>query len=473
MQFFQSHIDKTQDWLKELGTESIPHTRGLSLYHHLVRVKSILKWWGCDEEVQLAGLCHSLYSTAYFKKHVLDIAHRDLLKGRIGMRAERLVYLFARVNRERFSYDKMRNERMCVAYNSHESLECREDEFGALAHLLLANEIDHIQTVGVGMQRSLFKKYLSLRPLLCERARGELDKLVQEPNGSTTGTFIRFIAHSGVQLADGKECVVIDPWLFDSKRDQPTIESLDPTQRTIDYLLPEPTITARELAPDMVCLSHFHTHHSPLREIVEFAKMKPITIVCPTLDAEKQALIKQKVGDHIFGRMSFVCIEEDQEVVLGNIRVRAMMHKQGDLPHLMFHAQLHERSLVHVVDAAANKTDYRSLAFSDEWERLYNLRPDVLFVGAAGHINRNIINGVRVIQEAATLTPAQAALLAVRVMPQHAAIIGIYNHSVWDDRYEMAFGVEEAESQFYWCLSYLAPSIGVRKLLPGDVFFGQ
>ena len=130
-------------------------------------------------------------------------------------------------------------------------------------------------------------------------------------------------------------------------------------------------------------------------------------------------------------------------------------------------------SVLHIVDACGNASSRGSLELSEEWRRVYGLGPDFLFIGAAGHLERGIQNGERIIEEAATFTPAQAALLASRILPKRAAIIGMYNHSIWDDRYEMTLSAGDAETQFHWCLSYLAPSVEVKKLLPGETFLAM
>lgn len=468
MNLFTSKIEKAKIDIEQLGTKDIKHTRGSTLYHHLVRVQEILLSWGVEEAVQVAALYHSVYSTEYFTKVTLTTNARSDMQSKLGNAAEHIVYLFSILDRDTVIFDEKNNVITFKNYITKELVTCDYSTGVALVHIMLANDIDHISIVGIGSQISIFNKYRNLHALLTAQAKHELDKIIpQDLNLKDSATFIRFIAHSGVQIADKTISVVVDPWLYDSKRDSPIIEGLDPTQRTIDYLIPEPKNTAQELAPDIICLSHFHTHHSPLKEIIEFAKIKDITVICPPLDKNKLHLLQAKIGDYIFGKITFKFVENDQEITIKNVTIQAMVHKV-DMVHLLFTIKLNTKSITHIVDASAGN-DFSSLSFSQHWDKLYGTRPDFLFIGAAGHLLKKIEHGERMIEEASTLTPIQAAQLASKIMPREVGIIGIYNHSVWDDRYEMAFGTQEAESQFYWGLSYLAPSIKIRKLLPGDI----
>ena len=82
------------EFLMQLGTARIPHS-GRSLYEHLAGVSAILHRWGQPEDVYLAGMFHSIYSTARYKHATLPMTERSRLRDVIGEGAERLVYLFA------------------------------------------------------------------------------------------------------------------------------------------------------------------------------------------------------------------------------------------------------------------------------------------------------------------------------------------------------------------------------------------
>lgn len=78
----------------ESQVNGIGHTGG-SFMSHLYGTYDILRSWGEDIGLCYAGLCHSLYETAYFKSDQLagKISREDLAAV-IGPSAEYLVYLF-------------------------------------------------------------------------------------------------------------------------------------------------------------------------------------------------------------------------------------------------------------------------------------------------------------------------------------------------------------------------------------------
>jgi len=82
------------EFLMQLGTTGIPHS-GRSLYEHLAGVSAILHAWRQPEEVHLAGMFHSIYSTEKYRHATLPMSERGRLREVIGEEAERLVYLFA------------------------------------------------------------------------------------------------------------------------------------------------------------------------------------------------------------------------------------------------------------------------------------------------------------------------------------------------------------------------------------------
>jgi hypothetical protein len=76
--------------------KELPHSEA-SFFGHLYNVFFILKQINADENTCIAGLCHSLYGTEFFKyKTVIE---RDELKNIIGEESENLVYLFSLKNR--------------------------------------------------------------------------------------------------------------------------------------------------------------------------------------------------------------------------------------------------------------------------------------------------------------------------------------------------------------------------------------
>ena len=82
------------EFLMQLGTTKMPHS-GRSLYEHLAGVSAILYEWGQPECVYLAGMFHSIYSTAKYKRAALPVSERHRLRAVIGGEAEQLAYFFS------------------------------------------------------------------------------------------------------------------------------------------------------------------------------------------------------------------------------------------------------------------------------------------------------------------------------------------------------------------------------------------
>ncbi len=456
MQIFKTKIEKVKDLLEKSGAKNIKHAHG-SLYDHLCRVSDMLVYWDCEEDTALAGLCHSVYNTTYFKGDLIDLKS-DKVKNIIGEIADNLVRDFATLNRLEMS-----------------------DVSPHLIHIALANDLDHVDHRSLYIKGEFiheFSKYANCYKSLNYKAKVELFKIISKVELNTlsrqavsTETEILFTGHAGVCIKNYKLSVAIDPWLYASTRAQPIVEGLQPSQYTVDYMLPESRNVPSDIAPDIVCLSHFHTHHSPLKELVEFVKIKPIKIICPTLREDELLQIKKKIGDYMYGRITFKFLDRDtvlNEKVNGEeLEIKAFIHRSESMSHFMYYIKLGDKSLLHVVDSNASKSRDK-ISFDSEWDRLDGLDIDYLFVGGVGHALRQVINGVRHIRDAATLTPVQAADLAVRLSVKHAGLVGMYNHSVWDDRAEMGLATGEAEMRFHWALSWMAPAIKVLYLRPGD-----
>ena len=89
------------DFLIALGIDKLPHS-GKSYLAHLIAVKRDLQSWGCEEDVCLAGMFHSIYGTEMFQGFTLPLERREALRALIGPRAERLAYLNCAMDRTSF-----------------------------------------------------------------------------------------------------------------------------------------------------------------------------------------------------------------------------------------------------------------------------------------------------------------------------------------------------------------------------------
>jgi uncharacterized protein DUF6817 len=79
------------DFLSGLGIEQIAHTQKNYLAH-LISVYRLMQTSGCEEELCVAGLFHSIYGTEKFQGFKLPLSRRGELAELIGSRAERLAY---------------------------------------------------------------------------------------------------------------------------------------------------------------------------------------------------------------------------------------------------------------------------------------------------------------------------------------------------------------------------------------------
>lgn len=73
-----------EQFVEAIGTGNIIHNSGDLFGDHLRAVQRVLKEWGEDEELQLAGLFHSIYGTEGFQDFQLSLHRRDDIKKLIG-----------------------------------------------------------------------------------------------------------------------------------------------------------------------------------------------------------------------------------------------------------------------------------------------------------------------------------------------------------------------------------------------------
>lgn len=468
----QKDILKLKTFLKLKKTNSISHIKNKTLYDHLIRVGEILETWELDRDTIVAGYCHSIYSTEVFKED-LNIQKEELISV-IGQRAERLVYYFSILDRS-----SLKNEDGKYSfsnYKNNEVINVNKNDFVSILHILISNEIDHVTPINYGFVRSLLGKYVKYSDLLCIRAKNYLEKyakdvsnqsVLKEINNDKDVDVVRFIAHAGINFVSSGVSFAVDPWIYSSELDYPVVQGF-PGSKTIDFIIPEPKNTVSDISPDVVLLSHFHTHHSPLREFVEFAKNKKITLICPSMTDWAFESLQKSLDENVFNNIKFEFVEKDREFDFNGVKVKAMTQTQ--IGHIVFLIEGINSSVLHVVDAAVNE-DINNISFSKTWDKLLNVSPDFLFVGAAGHARRFIVDGKRYINENETFSPVQASKFAGLVNAVNVAPIGIYNHSIGNGRVEYVTPPGLVEHEFYWALSFLFSNIKFRTLKPGDTFY--
>ena len=87
--------------LKRLGVFRKMHQShiGRTLGEHLVNTYDDLLRMGADEDVALGGGLHSIYGTNIFQTVTVRPDQRPIIAGLFGERAERLAWVFSRINR--------------------------------------------------------------------------------------------------------------------------------------------------------------------------------------------------------------------------------------------------------------------------------------------------------------------------------------------------------------------------------------
>jgi len=93
----QKHLDL----LRELNTDSNPHSGG-ALLDHLRDTYEFLKSWGNPDHVCLAGLFHSIYGTQSYKTQSASFEDRKVIRNVIGQDSEQLAFLFCVIKRRTF-----------------------------------------------------------------------------------------------------------------------------------------------------------------------------------------------------------------------------------------------------------------------------------------------------------------------------------------------------------------------------------
>jgi len=81
------------------GATRLPHGRG-TLHDHLMGTYRILRRWQAPDDVVRAGLIHSIYSTQHYPHQLTTLGDRGLVQQRVGVEAERLAYVFCRIDRD-------------------------------------------------------------------------------------------------------------------------------------------------------------------------------------------------------------------------------------------------------------------------------------------------------------------------------------------------------------------------------------
>jgi len=165
----QPEIQQALDLLEEIGAEDTDHPRG-TLSEHLRGTYDVLVGWGCERDVCLAGLYHSVYGTEVFETVTVALDARDKVREAIGTDAERLVYLYCALARESL-YDNLSTGGPPYCVRSRlEGTEFRltRDEYAGLLTIDLANRLEQLPHSRPSREQFVEdrSRYLAAIPLL-------------------------------------------------------------------------------------------------------------------------------------------------------------------------------------------------------------------------------------------------------------------------------------------------------------------
>jgi hypothetical protein len=127
--------------LRDSGAPSIDHPGG-DLFSHLVRTYKLLQEWSASEAVCLAGLCHAVYGTDGFRRSLLPVAERSVVRAAVGPAAEAIVYRYGACDR---ALTLPRLGPATVTFSDRFTGEVEDvtgDDLEAFAVLTMANELD-------------------------------------------------------------------------------------------------------------------------------------------------------------------------------------------------------------------------------------------------------------------------------------------------------------------------------------------
>ena len=87
--------------LRAAGVETIQHDSHIPFLAHLAGVRRLLVEWKASQELQNAGLFHSIYGTEFFDPELGGkTPSREKVQSVIGERAERIAWLWCHTRRE-------------------------------------------------------------------------------------------------------------------------------------------------------------------------------------------------------------------------------------------------------------------------------------------------------------------------------------------------------------------------------------
>lgn len=131
--------------LQEIGCDSTSHM-DRDLLTHFQGTYQLLKKWGNQESVCLAGLCHALYGTETFPTALVPLDKRSTVADLIGEEAEKLAYYYSIMYRKHFTEENVKNDRNFAIQSrfNGQIIPITGIEFRQLSEIFLADRLEQI-----------------------------------------------------------------------------------------------------------------------------------------------------------------------------------------------------------------------------------------------------------------------------------------------------------------------------------------
>lgn len=195
-----ARFEEKLEFLRSRDADTIGHSER-SLLAHLLGCRRLLISWGAGAPLVDAGLFHSVYGTEFFRSPSIPESDRSLVRNLIGTQAERLVWLYCRLQRTHFESEASRGTPDHIVDHAFGStVAIARDEVAAIANLLAADCLEQLLRHPSRSSRRA-ERYFQLRSHLLP---GAIHALAEIRNASLIWRLI------AVALAIGSVSI---PWL--------------------------------------------------------------------------------------------------------------------------------------------------------------------------------------------------------------------------------------------------------------------
>jgi hypothetical protein len=137
--------EQIEQFLIFRGADRMAHPGG-TLFEHLRRVAALLRSWGADPAVEVAGLSHACYGTDGYDRPLVVVGDRNVVVELIGSPAEALVYLYGSCDRTAV-YPRLAGSAPVLFRDrfTGRSVTPAEREVRAFMEITAANELDVVR----------------------------------------------------------------------------------------------------------------------------------------------------------------------------------------------------------------------------------------------------------------------------------------------------------------------------------------